>query len=496
MNRIHQAVLDRNIVRSLAARPRAFTHRARFDAANSSSYHRSSPHVAQHIYRDVDASQRRILMDGSADLADNSPMIRGLIERLVTYVVGCGINPQSASADRGFAAEFDAAFAEWAEDCDIRGGIPWPVLQSQAFRGELRDGDFGTILTSYQGNPYVYAVEGRQIGDRTYNARDFYDGVKLDPIGRPLAYRITDENPGGDRKVTDVEARNFVLFYEPERAGLCRGIPLLSSALNTGRDVQDILTLEKLAVKDASSKTDIIKMESGEIDPTTVMQTGGETLNGSDGEDRATYYREAFGPEAKVIKRDDSWEAYKSDRPGPAWQGFMDFLAQTICLAAKIPPSFLLQIKVGGADTRRDVVAASRVIEQMQERLVAQWKRVVLYVVEFKLGRRLPVDWKAISWQFPKSPSVDAGREAQSDRDDIRAGLMTEQEYQGRWGGNWIKHRNQIELEAVDRVERAKRVAQQTGVTLQEAMALIGFEAKLQPEPPIVPQPAVPEVTP
>lgn len=449
-------------------------YRARFDAGTVGGPERGSPQTARFIYRDITPSERRRLMDGSADLADNSPIFRGLFERLVTYVIGCGIWPQSGSTDAGFNAEADAVFEAFAQDCDIRGGISWPILQSQLFRSELRDGDGGTILTRNNGEPMVWACEGRQIGDPLAGGYgEFFDGVKLDASGRPISYRVYSESATGVRGSKDVEAANFVHIYDPERCGLVRGVPLIASALNTGRDVHEILALEKLAVKDASSKTDIVTTENGEEDVASLYARGGATLNGSDGEESRKYYRQVFGPEAKYIRRGDAWEAYKSERPGPAWQGFMDFLSQTICLAARIPPSVLLQIKVGGADTRRDLAAAARVFEMMQVRLAHQFARIRNYVVEFKL-QTLPADWKRISWQFPKAITVDAGREAAQDREDVRAGLMTEQEYQGRWGQDWRRHRIQVEAEATDRIRRAKSISQKEGVPFELALQMLG----------------------
>jgi len=45
-----------------------------------------------------------------------------------------------------------------------------------------------------------------------------------------------------------------------------------------------------------------------------------------------------------------------------------------------------------------------------------------------------PKDWQEVRWYFPKSISVDRGRDALQDRADVAAGLMSHEEFHGRYG--------------------------------------------------------------
>lgn len=455
--------------------------RARYEAGMGGSKARSNPPVAAtHIYRENTPAVRRRLVDDSRDLCDNSPFLSGLIERMVTYVIGCGIYPLSASEDKEWNDACDAQFAIDVENVDFAGLLNWPMLQAQLYRSEKRDGDSGGILgIGDDGSPKVFPVEGHSIGvPFRHAATDEFDGIILGSRGRPERYRVCIENPLGVVTCETVDAPWFAHFYEPARPGQLRGTPLLSPALATGRDIHDILALEKAAVKDASSKQDVIKTASGEINTEDLIRTGGLTPDGSDGEDAARYYREKVGTETIVLRHGDEHTPYEPKRPGPAWQGFMDFLAQTVCLAAKIPPSVLLQIKVGGADTRRDLAAAARVFEMEQLRIARQSLKIRNFFVEARIKDGTldgaPDDWRAVAWQLPKTITVDAGREAQQDREDLRFGSMSEQEYHGRYGNNWRHHRDQVELETRDRIQRAKRVAKDEGITFEMALSLLG----------------------
>lgn len=456
--------------------------RARYEAGlGSSNRTRSSPPVnAQFVYRELTPYIRRRLVDDSRDLVDNSPFMHGLIERMVTYVVGCGIYPLSASKDQEWAAEADAVFAADTESVDAAGTLNWAMMQAQCYRAEKVDGDAGKILfIDDAGAPKVLTVEGHDIGDPLLASGEFeFDGVYLGMNRQPIAYRVRHEDPLGVRRVERVDARWFVHQFDPRRANQPRGIPLLAAALATGRDIHDILALEKAAVKDASSKVDIIKTASGELSAESFLNSGGSTLNGSDGTDPAVYYRETVGPEAMVLRHGDEHTPYEPKRPGPAWQGFMDFLSQTVCISANIPPSVLLQIKVGGADTRRDLAAAARVFELEQNRIARQHSKTRNFFIESRIRdgtlSPAPDDWRSVSWQFPKTITVDAGREAQQDREDVRAGLMSEEEYHGRYGSNWKRHREQINTEARDRVQRAKRLASEESIPFELALSLLG----------------------
>lgn len=455
---------------------------ARFQT--SEGYNRSSPsHTAQHIYREITPTIRRRLVDDSRDLYDNAPFYRGIIERLVTYVIGSGLWPYSSTGIEAFDKRSDGIFQEFAEHCELRGGTNWPMLQAQLYRAELVSGDSGTILTSNDFNqPKVVAIDGVDIGSK-YRAlsADYFDGVWLGKYNEPTAYDIRFCNPLNQESFERVERQNFIHQFDPERPGQVRGIPLLAAAFPTARDIHDIFALYKQAVKEAAGKTDIITTESGEIDTEDLIKTGGATLNGSDGEDGVKFYREQFGAEAKVIKHGDTWQAYKAEVPNERFTDFVDWLGHMIILSGRIPPSVVLQIKVGGADTRRDIAVASRVFEQTQARIARQLLRIRNYVIQFVMGReRLPDGWRdAVSWQMPKSPTVDSGREAAQDREDVKGGYMSRQEFHGRWGTDWRRHEDQIDAEAEQRIQRAQELAKKTGVSFELALQMRGSDPAL-----------------
>ena len=56
-------------------------------------------------------------------------------------------------------------------------------------------------------------------------------------------------------------------------------------------------------------------------------------------------------------------------------------------------------------------------------------------------------DYAKVTWQTPKSLTVDAGREAQQAREDYKAGLSSLQDYFGELGQDWEEQVRQIAKE-------------------------------------------------
>ena len=425
--------------------------RAYYEGARTAKTRSAVAGINQSVHLDLNRATRRELMRKSRYFYKNSPMARGIIERLVTYVVGTGLMPIPETSSENFNTQAMENFLEWCALCDLTNRHNFFSLQAVIFGSQLIDGDHFTLKTfGNSGRPRLQLIESHQIGSEWDFGPQMIEGVELDSYGRPNRYRYRAEVPNhwfNDPGFESINAEDIIAHYKPIRAHQQRGEPILSSAINTVHDVDDILALEKAAVKDASSKTDIIKTRSGELNRTQGDYIG-MSVKGSDGEDLSKYYSQVFNPEAKVLREGDEFTPYIPQRPSNAWQGFMDFLAQSICLSVGMPASVLLQIKVGGADTRRDLNVAQRVIERYQQGLAQQLQRVYDYWIEYEVEAGylsdVPKNYKKCSWQYPKELSADAGRDAANEREDIKAGLLSLREYYGRYNLHWKTEVDQI----------------------------------------------------
>jgi len=423
---------------------------ARYEATRPHPTRSWLPGYVTSAKSDMGRATRRELLRKARYLYKNSPFIRGMVERLVAYVIGTGLHPVPATSDENFNRAALREWQEWEKRTDLTSRHNFRQLQAVVFRAMLLDGDIFTLLTyGPSGRPRVQLIEGHQVGG---GWQDADDGVKVDAFDRPAFYNfLLGDDLGGNQKAESIPADDAVHHYFPERAGQRRGLTMLAAAINTAHDIDDILELEKAAVKDASAKTDIIKTASGELDSDGIGASLRPPING-DTAGATTYYQDVFGPEAKVLRHGDEFTPYASGRPSPAWNGFMEFLTQTICLSVGVPPSVVLGGKIGGADTRRELAAAQRVFTMWQEALAGQFQRIYRYVIDHQIEagflQDAPADWDRTEWQFPPRVTVDEGRDRNADREDVKAGLLTRREYFAQYGQGWFEQTTQAALEA------------------------------------------------
>jgi len=414
----------------IVSRAMAPTIKALFEAVRWSPNRAQLPATVQDCAVDHSDSVRRILIGKSRYLYDNSPIIHGLVERLVTYIVGNGLTPSPASADSDFNETASASWTAWCKYCDISSRANFSTIQRTIVRAVIVDGEIFVNLTqSANGRPRINLIEAHRI-----------KRIDTDAMGRPTAYvmRGKDDQADGDK----LAAEFVVHFFRPERAGQTRGIPLLASAINTAQDVHEILAFEKAAVKEASTRRGVVNTQSGEA-PVPVIGRSQRTAGSISGKDDS-YYREVIGGETLVLRNGEQYTEHVSQRPSASWQGFVDFLSNTVCFPTGLPPSVFLQIKVGGADTRRDLAAAQRVVSCWQQDIESGLQLIFEYVIEMDARAPLPVDWRVVSWQYPRAITVDAGRQSQADREDVRTGAMTLAEYCGQYGVSEGEHIAQL----------------------------------------------------
>lgn len=414
---------------------------------------------------DVEGGTRKSLMAQSRWLYQNVPVYTGIVEALTTYTVGAGINPSAATSDEAFNQAVQEEWRVWAKMPDVRTRVPWSEYQRICVRGVLVDGEFFTQLTQgEQSYPRIAMIESHRVRDPDDRKRDSRtgtenrepDGIEWDKNGRVRFWLVPYEDSEGKQRTMRVRENFMVQSWLPIRADQYRGVTMFASAILTTRDLDDILSYEKSSVKRLSSRIDVVETQSGEIDPEMALRGMG-VVSGSTpcppvDELAQTYYRDVIGSETVVMRNGDKYAPVQSERPSPAWQGFVDFLVQSICQVTGLPHNVLIPVKIGGADTRRDLARAARVFEAWQTSLVSGWQRIYEYVVEdsMKRGRlpKAPPDWYKASWQFPKTVTVDYGREAKEDRADVKAGLMTIEEYWARYGLDWREQTQQLKVEA------------------------------------------------
>ena len=117
------------------------------------------------------------------------------------------------------------------------------------------------------------------------------------------------------------------------------------------------------------------------------------------------------------------------NRPSPTFQGFLDYLQRDSALGL-LPYEFSSDSsKVGGAGVRLIVAKADRRFSYRQNVLIDRMLRPIwLFVIGHAIsaGKLPPAEnWTEVDFVTPRRVPVDAGRESQQNREDIKAGLKT-----------------------------------------------------------------------
>lgn len=442
----------------------AKARRAYYEGVHGSAARSMLPGFVQEAKKDLTRATRRELIRNSRALHKNNPMARAVIERLVTYVIGTGIFHEPASSSPEWNRKASAWLRNRLRRIDVTGQLSFQVVQQILCRSLLIDGEVFTLKTHDDaGANAIQILEADTCGTReAVFSANWNDGIDVSKAGAPLRYWFEDRSTPGAYFSTARPASDVLHLSNNERANQGRGVPLVAAALTTAIDLHDILAIEKYAVKDASSKVDIIATENGEA-PIQKPQIGGSKFKqaGVSEVDTAAYYQKVFGPESKVIKRGDSYTPYEPKRPGPAWQGFVDFLAELVCLSFNLPPSLVRQLKVGGVDTRRDLAIMQRVVEVTQLLISDTWQGIHEYFLQEGIDSGelagAPSDWNKSEPLFPRAATADAGKMAQQDREDVRTGNMTLREACGQYSVLWQQHVNQLGVEMSEVMKSEER---------------------------------------
>lgn len=212
--------------------------------------------------QDTPAGEREALISRSRDAYRNHMIGRAAISRAATNVVGMGLTVRPAvdgqvlglsdEATDALNDEIARNFRLWAEspaECDAEATCDFYMLQRLAFVSALVSGDVFamTPYTRRLGGLYgtkLQLVEAERVGN-PLGMRDTaneIDGVRIDDLGRPIAYRVCSGYPSDYLTTHDwqwIDAfgattgrrRVLHLMNEKDRPGQPRGVPYLAPIL-------------------------------------------------------------------------------------------------------------------------------------------------------------------------------------------------------------------------------------------------------------------------
>jgi capsid protein len=220
---------------------------------------------------------------------------------------------------------------------------------------------------------------------------------------------------------------------------------MMQHSINSIQDEMEILALEKMAVKDNSDVTRVIKKAGGTVDGDMAFELGASV--------NATYdnLSSQMGGKLIALEPGEDFQSFASNRPNPTFTGFLAALERDVSMGV-LPYEFVNDpSKIGGASVRLVTAKSARVFGKYSTVLIDSfciptWGYIIGQGIA---AGELPDDpkWNVTSWTTPKSVTVDAGREAAQDRADVELGLMSMSELYSQRG---LDFRTEMEKRAQD----------------------------------------------
>lgn len=423
-------------------------------------------------------------------LVANMGIFRGPVQEMATYSVGSGLTPLPQVDNDKVAALHEEYFSFWGEQADYYGRYNINQLTYFACAAIDVDGDLG--FNMYAPNSSAMGQLQTVYGHRIVGEEDgFKDGVREDSNGRPSQYRIRN----GENDFQVLDAGNFIFLADPDRADGNRSISSLAFAIAHGRDILDTIGFAKTGLKMDQAIGVVIKTLQGQRDPGSSFIENGFTAKDTGGLPWETW-KAGMIPRLKV---GEDIESFKSDRPSEQFMRFTEFLIRDIAVGLGLPFEFLWDLSgMRGSGSRFILAKAQRRFEQRQALLISKFlTRVYRWVIAKGIKRgEIPSapGWWNVKWQTPARITVDMGREAQANRDDLKYGNRTLQEDAGERGVQWRDLRVQKSIEAKDLIDRALELVDYSNgqLTLDKAIFLLSADSPNAPQLPTA-QPTIAE---
>jgi len=371
------------------------------------------------------------MMKRARDLDQNFGLVRSLLLKFATHVAA-NITYQARTTDQLVNSDVEAYWNSWWDKCDLSGRHTGSILMQIATMSMLRDGDFFFILVRDQdGNLRLQGVEADRIGDpfRTYTSLNLIGGIHINQeTGAPDGYDVYLRTFGNAYMFQATIAANQVFhLYDPLRIDQYRGVTAFCTAINDATDIYEIVQMEKMAAKIASSQGGIIKRTNNNASDlanlTNDLDSNNQTIKIESIEPGRITYLEP----GEEMQFPDS-----PNRPGNGFQEFHKILLRNICMGVGIPYSFAVDPSaMSGPTARLEMQQASRTFKRHQKLLEDKVLRPVKnIVIADGIARGLiknNVGTKTTKgvFNFGASVSIDLGRESASAIAEFKTGLRT-----------------------------------------------------------------------
>lgn len=393
----------------------------------------------------------------SREAARNNGYAKGLIDKLVTNLVGTGIKPLSQATDPEFRKTAQRLWAQWTDESDAAGLFDWYGLQSLIVRGWLEAGEIfirlrPRLAADGLSVPLQLEVIEPELCPYTYSGQSAFGnriraGIEFDGIGRRIAYYFHPSRPELDdfnsAELRRVPAELVIHLYDPLRAGQLRGLPQLTQALVTLHELDKYDDAMLLKQQLSNLFVAFVKTppESGEAE--AIHPLTGKAVGSGD--------PPTLSLEPGIFQELQPGEEVVFSNPPAAPSGYSDFMRlqlRGIAVAVGVPYEVLTGDMTGMNDRTVRVVLNEfkRRIQMMQHQILAFkvcqpiWSA---WMTRAFLSGALPIPaayqtnpepWAAVKWTPPRWAYLHPVQDVEADKAAIRAGFTSRADVVSEYG--------------------------------------------------------------
>lgn len=412
---------------------------------------------------------RIALMWDARDMVRNFGILRGMVWRIVQYVID-RVQYVADTGDDAVNRMYQDYFHEWCREADITGRHRMGQLAWMAFWSMLVDGDHGWNLLEVpdrgETRLRLQAIESDRIGDPnnvlTSDPMKVH-GIQLDEAGRPRGYEIYKRDRNGGRYDFEqvVPAEQFIFFFDPSRVDQYRGVTALAAALPAARDLYECYECEMQAAKWQIGHAGFIKNAVGQGAPKSAWEGDGPPGGG----DR-TYAMKA-GMVTELPQGLDVVFAPGTSRPNGAFATLNEVLVRVICQTFNMPFGFMYDMTAfSGHTSRVEIAQAMRGVARYQGILAERFDVVRDAVLGRAIGLgELPPHprWRAGRWGFGKTLTGDYGHDTTANLALLDAGVINVSDLIAETGKSF----EDVVRRAASEVAYMQQVGSETGVPIE-----------------------------
>jgi len=422
-----------------------------WDAANYSPRRAQTPGAAPTDFNhDLTTQTREELVRGSRYIMRNSGLPREHRELSWLYGVGPeGLKMQATTNDDEWNETAEQYFKKWSKRADVTERFDWPYIQKLVSYAIDTDGEIFVIKTRSRRTKEarLQLIETHRVASKDMRSASpseqqekWIDGIRVDhQTGKPIALGIKDD--GGN--VRSVRWSSVIQVAEMESPSAYRAVPTLSHSINHFLDESEILAQEKANVKAAGDVINVLKRKSGSLEEGTDYDPFGANdldENGDLSSDPKAL-ASITGQKTLAIYDDEEYQSIESNRPNNTFNGFIDLLREDSLLGGTPGALAIGGKSLSGATNRLMVAKAERKFKARTRTIASFAEAVWFFVIGDAIDRgelKAVKGWSNISVTPPRSLTVDSGRESESNRRDVDAGIKLVSDSYEEQGGDFM----------------------------------------------------------